>query len=197
MAKKQVKVKVKKQVKKSFYEVNAQIVSQKIHLYAPSLESLEGKRVKIDLTKNLRGKSLELKLRVHNDNGKLEGIPESLELVVSYIRRVMRKGTDYVEDSFEAQSKDATVLIKPLLITRKRVSRAVLNAIRQATKKHLIAHLKTRDSQELFSEIMTNKLQKQLSLTIKKIYPLALCEIRVFKVVGEAKVEERPKAKKE
>ena len=32
---------------------------------------------------------------------------------------------------------------------------------------------------------MANKIQKQLALKLKKIYPLALCEIRVFEVVGD------------
>jgi len=193
MAKKQVKTKVKKQVKKSFFEVSAPLISQKIHLYGPSPEALEGNRVKIDLTKSLRGKSLELKLKIKNNDGALVGIPESLELVVSYIRRVMRKGTDYVEDSFETECKDALVRVKPLLITRKRVSRAVLNAIRELAKKHLISHLKTRDASELFSDIMANKLQKSLSLKIKKVYPLALCEIRVFKILGPLSKEEKSK----
>jgi ribosomal protein S3AE len=179
------KVKGKKTMKKSFYEVSAPLVSTKIHLYASSKESLDKKTVKIDLTKSLRGKSFELKLRVKLCNNELKGEPESLQLVPSYIRRTMRKSTDYVEDSFETECKDAKIRVKPFLITRKRVSRAVLKTLRQKTKEELTKHLTVRSSKELFSEIITNKLQKQLSLKLKKIYPLALCEIRVFKIIGQ------------
>jgi len=175
--------KSKKSAKKSFFEVTAPLTSTKIQLYSASAEELVGKTIKIDLTKNLRGKSLELKLRVKAVGDSLVGIPESVELMNSYIRRVMRKGTDYCEDSFEAKTRDSIVRIKPLLIARRRVSRAVLKALREAAKKNLTAHVKTRTSDEIFSEIVSNKLQKQLSLQLKKVYPLALCEIRVFKVI--------------
>lgn len=186
MVKKEMKTKVKnkKGAKKSFYEINAPMVSQKIHLYAPSEESLDGKTIKLDLTKNLRGKSLELRLRIKYADGKLSAEADNITLAGSYIRRVIRKGTDYCEDSFVTECRDYKVRIKPFLITRKRVSRAVLNALRVETKDFLQTYLKTRNAQEIVSDVMTNKLQKQLALKLKKIYPLALCEIRVFDVVG-------------
>jgi len=194
-----VRHKVKKSTKKKFFDVTTPLVSTKVQLYAASQEDLNGRVIKIDLTKNLRGKSLELKLKIKSDEKNMEALPQSLELAGSYIKRVMRKSTDYVEDSFEAETKDQLTRIKPLLITRKRVSRAVLNALRVLTNKHLTAHLKTRTSNEIFEEIMTNKLQKQLSLKLKKIYPLALCEIRVFKVLGalKKKAEKKEDSKKE
>ncbi|MFH1425647.1 MAG: hypothetical protein ABIG28_02890 [archaeon] len=177
------KAKTKKNIKKSFFEVSAPVTATKIHLYASSAEELENKTIKLDLTKNLRGKSLELKLKIKKTDGILSAEPESLELAISYLRRVMRKGTDYCEDSFETQTTDFTARVKPLLVTRKRVSRAVLKAIRENAKKHIEAYFKTRTALDLFQEIMTNKFQKQLSQKIKKIYPLALCEIRVFKLL--------------
>jgi len=191
------KVKSKKVVKKSFFEVSAPLTATKIHLYAPSMESLEGKTVKLDLTKSLRGKNLELKLRIKKDGDNLIGVAESAKLISSYVRRVVRKGTDYSEDSFEAPCRDLQVRIKPLMVTRRRVSRAVLKALREATKKHLVPHLKTRDAEEIFSEIVSNKIQKQLALKLKKIYPLALCEIRMFEIIGPLKKEDKEDSKEE
>ena len=183
MAKKQIKQKAKKSIKKNFFEVKAPLTSTKIYLYSPSKEDLEGKTIKLDLTKTLRGKSLELKLRIKQSEEKLNASPESIQLTGSYVRRVMRKGTDYAEDSFRTECRDSLVEIKPFMITRRRVSRAILKALRENAKKHLATHIKTRDAEEIFSEIISNKLQKQLALRLKKIYPLALCEIRMFKVV--------------
>ena len=182
------KVKAKKRGgKKSFYEVSAPLTAAKIHLYSTGIEELDGRVVKLDLTRSLRGKSFELKFSIKSKGEKLEGVPKSLELMGAYIRRVMRKGTDYIEDSFDAECKDAMVKIKPFLIARHKVSRAVRRALRNTARKNLESHLKTRTSGEIFSEIMANKLQKKLSLVLRKIYPLALCEIRVFKVEGEKK----------
>jgi ribosomal protein S3AE len=42
-----------------------------------------------------------------------------------------------------------------------------------------------KTSLELFSDIMVGKIQKELSLKLKKIYPLALCEIRILEIVNK------------
>ncbi|MBX4211899.1 hypothetical protein KW787_00380 [Candidatus Pacearchaeota archaeon] len=180
-------VKLKKGGKKSFYEVKAPLTSAKIVLYGSEPAELNGKTVKLDLTRSLRGKSIEMKFRIKADGEILTAEPMSLELMGSYIRRMMRRGTDYVEDSFDAECRDGKARVKPFMLTRNKVSRAVRNSLRVATKQHLEGYFKTRTMQELFTEIMTNKIQKELSLKLKKIYPLALCEIRIFAVVPEVK----------
>src|SRR3989338_2846238 len=121
MASEIVKTKVKKSTKRNFYEVKSpSLTATKIFLYSSSPEELEGKTVKIDLTKNLRGKSLVLKLRVKSKGEVLEAELESIDLAISYIRRVMRKGTDYAEDSFEIECRDCSARIKYLLVTRRK-----------------------------------------------------------------------------
>lgn len=182
-------IKVRKTMKKSFYEVSAPLTETKIYLYSTSKENLDGKTVKLDLTKKLRGKSLELRLKVKLKGDKLYAEPESVELVGYFIRRIMRTGIDYVEDSFEADCRDYTTRIKIFLITRKRVSRAVLKALRENARKYLSPYIKTRTSKEIFSDIISNKLQKQLASKLKKIYPLALCEIRIFEIIKEKEIK--------
>ena len=200
--------KQKKGAKKKFFPVETQFTSAKVNLYAYAPEDLNGNVIRLDLTKALRGKSFELRLKVNEKNGSLTTSPLSLQLFQGYVKRAVRKGTDYVEDSFETQSKDNLLRIKPLLITRKRVSRNVLRALRELTQKTISAHCQIRDSKEIFDEIITNKLQKILSIKLKKIYPLALCEIRAIHILGdnqkkmpevhkkeEEKIEEPKKAK--
>ena len=181
------KQKSKKTIKKKFFEVSAPLTSTPIHLYASSEEELAGRTVKIDLTRNLRGKSIEMLLRIFLEDGKLVGNPETLLLSQSYIKRLMRGGVDYCEDSFETECRDSTAKIKPFLITRKRVPRSILKALRNETKNFISGYAKTRTAKEIMTEIITNKFQKQLSLKLKKIYPLALCEIRVFEILEQKK----------
>src|SRR3989344_4984470 len=180
-------VKVKKNVKKSFFEVKIPLSSAKISLYGESPESLQGRFVKLDLTRNLKGKNLEIKYKIVMDNGVLVGEPVSLQLIGSYMRRMMRRGTDYVEDSFNAECKDTKVIVKPFMVTRNKVSREIRNNLREEAKKYLLGLCKTRSSTEIFSDITTNKIQRELSLKLKKIYPLAMCEIRVFEKVKSEK----------
>jgi len=181
--KQKVKSGTKKGGKRSFYEVSVPLTTSKIFLYSSGPEELEGKSVKLDLTKILRGKAFELKFNIKADGEHLSGEPKSLILAGSYVRRVMRRGTSYVEDSFKIDCKDAEILVKPFLITRNKVSRAVRRALRVQARKNLTTYFKPRSSVELFSEIMANKLQKQLSTLLRKVYPLALCEIRWIEVI--------------
>ncbi len=179
--------KSKKNVKKKFFDVVIPLTSAKANLYGAEAEEFEGRVVNIDLTKSLRGKNVEYKLRVKNKDGALMGEPISLAVAGSFIRRSIRKGTDYVEDSFVAECRDGKVIIKPFLITRKRVSRAIRKSLRENTRKFLEGHLKARSIEEVMKDIMINKIQKELSLKLKKVYPLAFCEIRHFEVVKEEK----------
>ncbi len=170
----------KQEAKKSFFEVKAPMTSTKISLYAASTQELHGKTIVLDLTRSLRGKNLVLKMRITSDSTGLQAEPVTLELVGSYIRRMVRKGTDYVEDSFETSCKNAAVVIKPFMITRNKVSRAIRRELRNRAREHLIAYATTRTVKELFTELISNKIQKELSLKLKKTYPPALCEIRFF-----------------
>lgn len=174
--------KVKKGAKKQFFEIKAPVTATKIQLYAGSLEELDGKVVKLDLTRSLKGKNFELRLKVVKGAEGLEAEPVGLELVGSYIRRMMRTGIDYVEDSFVSEVKDGKMRIKPFMITRNKVSRAVRRELRNNARKFLEGYLRARTAKETFSEVMTNRIQKELFVKLKKVYPLALCEIRIIEL---------------
>lgn len=182
-----------KSVRKKFFEVSVPLTAAKVHVYGHSAEQFEGQIVKVDLTKSLRGKSLELRAKIKNNNGVLESTPVALELLSSYLRKAIRKGTDYVEDSFEIETKDAKMRVKPFLLTRRRVSRAIRKELRENARKFIEGHCKVRSAEEIFSDVTANKLQKELSYKLKKVYPLAFCEIRVLEIIPEKKMTEAAK----
>jgi len=168
--------------RKKFFDVNIPLINKTTQLIAYEPESLVGKHIKYDLTRLLRGKSVILSLTVVGKGKDLSSIPRELKLMPYYLRRMVRKGTNYVEDSFSASTKDNQVKIKPFLVTRRKVSRAVRKALREKAKEELTNYLKTKSTEEIFQEVLRNQLQKTLSLKLKKVYPLSLCEIRVLKV---------------
>lgn len=172
-----------KAVKKGFFEVSAPFTSAKISLYATSPEELNGKVVSLDLTRSLRGKSFLMSVRIKAEGEKLIGEPVALELAESFIRRMMRTGTDYVEDSFESECKDGKARMKMFMITRNKVSRAVRNDLRKTGREFLQGYVHMRNVKELFNELMMNKIQRELSFKLKKIYPLALCEVKSFRLM--------------
>ena len=147
--------------KKKFFDVEMPIIGKETQMQAYEIEELNGRFLKYDLTRLLKGKSIMLTLKVNVDGEVAVATPKKMLVLPYFIRRMMRKGTNYVEDSFDAECEDAKLRIKPFLITRRN-------------------YVKDKTSERLFDEILKNQIQKPLSQRLKKIYPLALCEIRAF-----------------
>jgi len=169
-------------LKKKFFEVEIPLIEDKFEAYANSIEELQNKIVKLDITRQLKGKSVDLVLKVVLKEGKLSTFPKKLTLLPSFIQHMMHAGVSYIEDSFITETQDYHVTIKPFLITRKKVSRSVRRTLRNSAKNWLIDYLKTKTADEIFQEVLSNQLQKPLSIKLKKIYPLAVCEIRILEI---------------
>jgi ribosomal protein S3AE len=168
--------------KKKFFDVEIPIIGKTTQVYAYELEDVNGKYIKYDLTRILRGKGVELQLKIKASEKEAVAFPIGMTIMPYHMKRMTRKGTNYVEDSFIIQCKNASMRIKPFLVTRRKVSRAVRKTLRNKTKEELINFAKNKDSYEIFDDVLKNKTQKQLSLILKKIYPLSTCEIRVLKI---------------
>lgn len=168
--------------KKTFFDVNIPLAGKETHLQAYELKDLDGKIVNYDLTRILRGKGMLLQSKIKVENDKISAIPRQIKLMPFFLKRMVRKGTNYVEDSFSVPCKDGQLRIKPFLVTRRKVSRKVRKALRDKAKKEIIEFVKDKKSEDVFEAIVQNQLQKPLSLVLKKIYPLSLCEIKTLKV---------------
>ncbi len=179
-------------IKKKFFQVEIPLTNSSVELLAYNLDSLNKRTIKLDLTRQLRGKSIEVVFKVGVEKEKATAEPQKLTLLPFFIRRMLRKNISYVEDSFSAECEDARLRVKPFLITRKKVSRKVRKALREKAREWLVDYIKNKKHKEIFSDIIGNRLQKPLSLKLKKIYPLALCEIRMLKI---EKLKEQEKLK--
>ena len=155
---------------------------QKIELIGDTIEELKDRTIKLDLTRQLKGKSVEAVVQVYIEDNKAVAHPIKIKLMPYFIRRMIRKRISYVEDSFLIPSQENMILIKPFLITRKRVSKAVRKTLRNKAKNWISDYIAERKNNEIFNDILSNKMQKPLSLHLKKTYPLSLCEIRIIEV---------------
>lgn len=168
--------------KKRFFDIEIPLIKKETQLQAFDIEDLNGRIISYDLTRILRGKSMTLQAVIEVKDGKATAIPREIKLMPYYLRRMVRKGTNYVEDSFSVDCKDAKIRIKPFLVTRRKVSRKVRKALREKSKQELTEYIKTKKAEVIFDDILKNQLQKILSLKLKKIYPLSTCEIRILKI---------------
>ncbi|MCR4285091.1 MAG: hypothetical protein NUV97_03560 [archaeon] len=174
--------------RKKYIEVEIPLISDSVRVLG-TFENLKDKTIKLDLTRRMRGKGLTITFKIFQNEKKLVAIPKKMELVKAYIRRVMRKRTDYVEDSFLAHCSDIQTIVKPLLITRKKVSRVVRKNLRNTCKEFLLEYLKERSYNEICYELLEGSLQKTLLPKLKKIYPLSFCDLRIFETKELEKVD--------
>jgi len=188
MAKKITKVISKR---KKFIEIDLPIINSKAELIGNSLQDLENKTIKLDLTRNLRGKAIEAVLKIEIKQGKPIVRIKKLTLMPYFIRRMIRKRISYIEDSFDAQTKESIWRIKPFLITRKKISRVVKKTLRNKAKNWIEDSIIEKTNEEFLKEILANKFQRALSLVLKKTYPLSLCEIRILELKKDLEIKEK------
>lgn len=169
-------------LKKKNIEIKIPILDSKINVLAYDSSNLKNKIIQLDMSRKLMGKNLEAIFKVQVDGGEAIAIPIRLALFQFYLRRLIRKSASYVEDSFLVESKNKKLRVKTFMITRKRVPRSIRANLRKTCKEYLIEFCKDRDYEEFFKSILTNSIQKELSFKLKKIYPLAVCEIKEAKI---------------
>lgn len=169
--------------KKKIFDIEIPSIRQSTSALSTSSDLLVGKVIKLDMAKVLRGKNVDAAFVISKKNDKLEANFISISLIPAFVKRMMRKGISWLEDSFVVKAKDANLQIKPFMITKKKIHRSVKNALRLKAKEHITKMVSERGAQDVFSAIIHNELQRSLTADLKKIYPLSLCEIRVCKIV--------------
>jgi len=170
-------------LKKKYFDVKLEVLNSSIPLLAYTAESLDKKAIKFDLTKILKGKNCEARFIVHEKDKELYGEMVSFSIYPSFIRKMIGHNISIIEDSFICKSKDTTLRIKPFLITRKRVHRSVRAELRNKAKEFLANTAESLTKTDFFQYTINGTIQKDLSKHLKKIYPLAVSEIRVVEVV--------------
>ena len=173
--------------KKRFYTVNIPLIRKTTHLQALDLKELDNRYIKYDLTRSLKGKStvITVKTSFNPEDETIETSAYELRVLPNYIKRMVRRGTNYVEDSFICDAKDGKIQIKPFLVTRRKVSRAVRKALRNKAKEEITSWAKENSREDIFAEALKGKIQKDFSLKLKKIYPLSMFELRVIKISNQ------------
>ena len=108
-------------------------------------------------------------------------------LTTAHIKRLIRKASDKIEESFLVTTKDNfTYRIKPIFFTRHEVSNSLLTALRKKTIEHLQHTLRELTSTEIFTQLISNKLQAEAKSALKKVYPVSLFEIKSFVLVSSS-----------
>ncbi len=130
------------------------------------------------------------------------------ELTASYVKRVVRKNADRLDDYMVFVSKDGKkIMLKTIAFTLHKTHRSVQVMIRKHLAAGIKEELSKNDFETFLSAVVTLRVQSSLKKKLSKIYPIKELAIRVLQVIGEgtpepvapeaalpATVEEEPEA---
>ena len=126
--------------------------------------------------------------KVEGDQGVAQLI--SYDMGGAYVRRVVRKGTTRVDDTFMVLTKDNTfLLVKPLLITKYKADHSITTLLRRKMRTLVASRFAVLSTADAFSSVIGNNLQMDIKKSLKKIYPLTTSEIRVLEVVPQRRLQ--------
>lgn len=142
-----------------------------------------GKSVSVNmsyLTGNHKKQSIAIVLKVVGiREGK--GITEitGYKIAPSSARRMMRRSKSKIDDSFVCVTADGMkVRVKPIVVSRSGANNPVMTAMRAALRNTVSSAALKSSYQNFMADIVSYKIQKDMFDTAKKIFPVAVCEIR-------------------
>ncbi|MCF7872538.1 hypothetical protein K9L97_05905 [Candidatus Woesearchaeota archaeon] len=175
-----------KKGKKLWYPIYAPKIMNNEYLgetYSYDKEKIEGKTLKLNLstlTGNIKKQNIDVKFKVTAfAENKATTTITGVELTNSYIKRLVRRGRDKIDDSFSTMTKDKKIVrIKPLITTMNRTGNSVNSKIRLEARKLIGHYIKGKTYEEFFSDTLGFRFQKEIKETLSKIYPVKTFEIR-------------------
>lgn len=169
---------------------NEQIIGES-YLAEPDLAI--GKTVQVSmmaLTGEPQKQSLNLKFKIINRVGeKLMTDIVEYQISPAAVRRMGRRGKARVEESMRVVTSDGKILrVKPFLIARGRPKGAVMANVRKTIRQRLPILVAKVTLEGFFDEILSYRMQRTLADSVRKIYPIALSEIRWAKILPGTEV---------
>lgn len=158
-------------------------------------EELIGKTLCLNLatiTNDMKKQNINVTFKVvgvHEGKGQTELV--NYVLVSSYVKRLVRRSREKVEDSFLAKTKDGKVVrVKPIAITNADTYNSIVTKIRLGMKTLIKNALKEKTFNEFVNDLMNMKFQKEMKDKLNKIYPLKYVDVRQILLEEKGKVKE-------
>jgi small subunit ribosomal protein S3Ae len=140
-----------------------------------------------DLTGNVKDQNAYIGFKITNaDSSVLHTTTIGYRLTAAYVKRVVRKNADRLDDYYVLKTKDGQeVVIKTLLLTRSKSPRSTRSSIRSELKSLLQEELQKGDFSYFVSNIVHYKVQGGIKRKLSKITPVKEVAIRVLALHGK------------
>ncbi len=132
------------------------------------------------LTGDPQRQNVAISFKIHKaENNQLFTKMIGYSIVPAAVRKMMRRSRERVDDSFVVKTQDdVTVRVKPVLITRGRAKSSVLVDLRRTMRMTIARALAKLKFIDFMKDLVAHKFQRELQDTLRKIYPLQVCELR-------------------
>ena len=162
--------------------------------YLAAPEGAIGRNLKInlkDLTGNMKDQNAYVKFTVDELEGTtLKASASGYELTATYVKRMVRKNTNRLDDYLVFKTKDGkNLVIKTLLVTQAKAQRSVQKQLRQKMKAYLAEEVKNNTFETVVSNLVSRKTQMTLKKILYKIYPVNEAAVRVLAFAKSNAVE--------
>ena len=135
-----------------------------------------------DITRDPKSQNIKVKFRikeVKDTQCYTELI--SYSMLSTYVKRVIKPAKEKLDYSAIYITNDnIKVVIKLIILTKAKTIHSVLTSIRHKSNEYLKEYCKKSDYKTLIMDLASHNLQKELKNTLKKVYPLSVCEIRMM-----------------
>ncbi|MBI4148894.1 hypothetical protein HY491_00445, partial [Candidatus Woesearchaeota archaeon] len=158
-------------------------------LYDP--EAAVGRIMSVNLmilTDDPKKQNFSMLFRITNAaNGQLKTEIVGMVMQQTAVKRMVRRKKIRIDESFPCTTKDGKrIRIKPFLVTYSLAKGSVLQSLHKHTLQFLKKEIAKLDFEQVIHDIIIRKLQQAMQVHLKKIYPLAVCEIRQILLKGVA-----------
>jgi len=152
-------------------------------MYIDEEQSPVGRRVTVSLmvlTNDPQRQNVHMSFEVIKvENRQLHTKIFGYSIVPVAVRKMMRRGRERVDESFVVKTQDGVaVRAKPVLITRGRAKGGVLADLRRQLRVNVARAIAKLTFIDLMKEMVAHKIQRELQESLRKIYPLQVCELR-------------------
>lgn len=170
--------------------------------YLTSPEAALGRTLKInlkELTNNVKDQNTAVVFQIQKiDGSSLKTNVCGLELSPSFVKRMVRKDTDRVDDYFVFKTKDGQeVIVKTLLITQSKINRARTAELSRQLQELLREEISKTDFVSFVDDLVNKKFKNLARKKLTKIYPLKEIAVRILKLnTKQGKTESGAKEEK-
>jgi small subunit ribosomal protein S3Ae len=195
MAKAKAKVAVVKAKKKNWHSIMspASMGTKMLgETYVESADAAVGRTVQFnlkDITNNIRDQNAYVQFSISAVAGSnLQTSPIGYYMNPAAIKKLSRRKTSRIDDSFIVSTKDSKKLrVKIIAITLNIIPAALRAEMRKSIQQHIARSFGAVEFTELLGSIMYHKLQAETKKKLSKLYPLKAFEVKVLEFAKEGK----------